>query len=252
MANWSTNKFYIHGSKDNILAFLNIGLAHSNAECEGTVKEAFDSLVKNGKHFVSIGIPYEKRAEGAAAKIALEEGITMGTFRPIPIELLMYDTENFSEVLADKKEYFTEIYGKGSWYDWNKANLGCKWDIGLDNLALYHDKDDENYMIYFENQTPWSSPEEWCKYIKNAFNLDVFICASEESDAYNYYSQIDVEEFDCNDFDKSANTPKREDYDSDDEYCDAYFAYRDERINNMVDTFSDYVLSTVEPMERYL
>jgi hypothetical protein len=67
-----------------------------------------------------------------AAK-ALSEGTFLQEFIPCPKEL----TETVAQFgTNDHEKANREKYGYGSWYDFNVANWGTKWDVSSDNVAI--------------------------------------------------------------------------------------------------------------------
>jgi hypothetical protein len=67
-----------------------------------------------------------------AAK-ALQEGQFLQEFIPCPKEL----TETVAQFgTNDHEKANREKYGYGSWYDFNIANWGTKWDVQSDNVAI--------------------------------------------------------------------------------------------------------------------
>jgi hypothetical protein len=67
-----------------------------------------------------------------AAK-ALQEGTFLQEFIPCPKEL----TETVAQFgTNDHEKANREKYGYGSWYDFNIANWGTKWDVNSDNVAI--------------------------------------------------------------------------------------------------------------------
>jgi hypothetical protein len=67
-----------------------------------------------------------------AAK-ALQEGQFLQEFIPCPKEL----TETVAQFgTNDHEKANREKYGYGSWYDFNIANWGTKWDVNSDNVAI--------------------------------------------------------------------------------------------------------------------
>ena len=67
-----------------------------------------------------------------AAK-ALQEGTFLQEFIPCPKEL----TETVAQFgTNDHEKANREKYGYGSWYDFNIANWGTKWDVSSDNVEI--------------------------------------------------------------------------------------------------------------------
>jgi hypothetical protein len=67
-----------------------------------------------------------------AAK-ALQEGKFLQEFIPCPKEL----TETVAQFgTNDHEKANREKYGYGSWYDFNIANWGTKWDVNSDNVEI--------------------------------------------------------------------------------------------------------------------
>jgi hypothetical protein len=67
-----------------------------------------------------------------AAK-ALQEGTFLQEFIPCPKELI----ETVAQFgTNDHEKANREKYGYGSWYDFNVANWGTKWDVNSDNVEI--------------------------------------------------------------------------------------------------------------------
>lgn len=110
------------------------------------------------------------------------------------------------DITTEKIEYNGIIYepaDNGEWYDWRYKNWGCKW-----NCTIYDDSyggelcnDNNIYNIYFDINTPWTTPEKIYNaiytFIKN-YKLDIHILVkySEEfSGAANGEYEITNEEY---------------------------------------------------------
>lgn len=227
MANYSFNYYAVKSATENVLNFVNEGLKNLDLETKDNIKEAIESLW-DGKNIV-----------------------TMATFRPIPETIAKYGTiekkerdamdyDNFEPFFKSDEEYETysreydeaakyneATYGVTNWREYNSLfGFGCRGDSEVE-LKSY-DIDDANGIttIYLDSDTAWSYPHLWLKYIKKTFNLNVYIFAQEEYDAYNLYGEIDsidakfAEDF-FNDYE-----PDCEDFDSDDDYCEAYYQFK--------------------------
>jgi len=84
-----------------------------------------------------------------AAK-ALQEGTFLQEFIPCPKEL----TETVAQFgTNDHEKANREKYGYGSWYDFNIANWGTKWDVNSDNVAI---EDANTVSASFDSA--WSPP----------------------------------------------------------------------------------------------
>lgn len=84
---------------------------------------------------------------------AFDEGKFLQEFVPCPQELL--DTAaTFGETSTEQAN--KAKYGYGSWYDFNIANWGTKWDVGGENPAERHDAN--NITLVFESA--WAPPVE--------------------------------------------------------------------------------------------
>ena len=227
MPNWSFNYYAVKSATGNVLNLVNEGRRNLGMQTKYNIKDAIESLW-DGKN-----------------------NVTMATFRPIPETIVKYGTikkmerdatdydtgepvfnsdeeyETYSRKYEEAVKYNEATYGVTNWREYNcLVGFGCKWDSEV-NLKSY-DIDNANGIttIYLDSDTAWSYPYRWLKYIKKTFNLNVYIFAQEEFDAYNLYGEIDninaeyAEECFC-DF-----APDREDFDSEDEYCDAYAQFK--------------------------
>ena len=87
-------------------------------------------------------------------------------FNPMPYKIILS--------LNDENETTLE-YGIIGWYDYNNANLGCKWDAELECIQISEDKN--TITVCFRFDTPWRSPDNWMfkmikKYNKLYFALE--------------------------------------------------------------------------------
>lgn len=57
--------------------------------------------------------------------------------------------------------------GIHSWYDWNCANLGTKWNFEIQDL------EENDGCITFFTQTAWSPPEAFCQMLANKYGVQV-------------------------------------------------------------------------------
>jgi hypothetical protein len=93
------------------------------------------------------------------AKDAFANGRFLNEFIPCPAELNDDDLTTWSrgpeqEVRDKKKAALKEKYGYESWYDWNIANYGTKWDVG--NGQGINTWDDHEFIAYFDSA--WAPP----------------------------------------------------------------------------------------------
>ena len=269
MPNWSRNLIALKGKKENILKFINEGLKNSQVSEKNDIEEAFDSLLEDGKHKVAnygFGSKTMGHSVDNPAAIKMVKGVTMRTFRPYPDDsYLMYDTTNSAEKMPEiAKEQFRK-FGYVGWYDlnsgrhmhsgendygkseangkepWDVGCLGTKWDAELNNLAL--SVGDDEAVITFDVDTAWSYPDYWLIWIKRTFCVNVYICAHEESNAYNFYQEIDHEDDgkDYDDFIEMEGCPDEDDYDDEDDYYEAWSEFESYAQEKMRSEFLDYV-----------
>ena len=269
MPNWSYNSIALKGKKENILKFINEGLKNSKVSEKNDIEEAFDSLLEDGKHKVAnygFGSKTMGHSVDNPAAIEMVKGVTMRTFRPYPDDsYLMYDTTNSAEKMPEiAKEQYRKFSYVG-WYDlnsgrhmhsgeddygkseangkepWDVGCLGTKWDAELNDLAL--SVGDDEAVITFDVDTVWSYPDYWLIWIKRTFCVNVYICAHEESNAYNFYQEIDHEDDgkDYDDFIEMEGCPDEDDYDDEDDYYEAWSEFESYAQEKMRSEFLDYV-----------
>ena len=269
MPNWSYNTVVLKGKKENILKFINEGLKNSQVSEETNIEEAFNTLLEEGKHkTVKYGFGSERKGNDInnPASIELKKGVTMRTFRPYPDDsYLLYDTTNCADKMPEiAKEQFRK-FGYVGWYDlnsgrhmhsgeddygkseangkepWEVGCLGTKWDAELNDLAL--SVGDDEAVITFDVDTAWSYPDYWLIWIKRTFCVNVYICAHEESNAYNFYQEIDHEDDgkDYDDFIEMEGCPDEDDYDDEDDYYEAWNEFERYAQEKMRSEFLDYV-----------
>ena len=244
MPNWSRNSVAVKGKKENVLNFINEGLKNSNMEPQKDIEKAFDLLLANAKTKTSEfgwGENRKGEREDNPAEIVYSNGLTMGTFRPVPDTFLKWDTTNdHDNKLSKIKEQQKKTYGAVGWYDYqSQIHYGCKWNATLDGMELVVEGDVAT--VKFTCDTPWHYPEEWLRWIKQTFKVAVLIAAHEESNAYNFYGEIDYEEADYGDFSEKEGEPQEDDFDNDDDYWDALSEWQSECEEEMFSDFWDYV-----------
>ena len=269
MPNWVYNSIALKGKKENILKFINEGLKNSQVSEKNDIEEAFDSLLEDGKHKVAnygFGSKTMGHSVDNPAAIEMVKGVTMRTFLPYPDDsYLMYDTTNSAEKMPEIAKEQYRKFGYVGWYDltsgrhmhsgeddygkseangkepWDVGCLGTKWDAELNDLAL--SVGDDEAVITFDVDTAWSYPNYWLIWIKRTFCINVYICAHEESNAYNFYQEIDHEDDgkDYDDFSEMEGCPDRDDYDDEDDYYEAWNEFECDAQERMRSEFLDYV-----------
>ena len=269
MPNWSYNSIALKGKKENILKFINEGLKNSQVSEKTDIEEAFNALLEEGKHKTAnygFGLEAKGRDGNNPATIKLEKGVTMRTFRPYPDDsYLLYDTTNCSDKMPEIAKEQYRKFGYVGWYDlnsgrhmhsgeddygkseangkepWEVGCLGTKWDAELNDLAL--SVGDDEAVITFDVDTAWSYPDYWLIWIKRTFCVNVYICAHEESNAYNFYQEIDHEDDgkDYDDFIEMEGCPNEDDYDDEDDYYEAWNEFESYAQEKMRSEFLDYV-----------
>ena len=269
MPNWSYNSVVLKGKKENILKFINEGLKNSQVSEKTNIEEAFNALLEEGKHKTAnygFGLEAKGRDGNNPATIKLEKGVTMRTFRPYPDDsYLLYDTTNCSDKMPEIAKEQYRKFGYVGWYDlnsgrhmhsgeddygkseangkepWDVGCLGTKWDAELNDLAL--SVGDDEAVITFDVDTAWSYPDYWLIWIKRTFCVNVYICAHEESNAYNFYQEIDHEDDgkDYDDFIEMEGCPDEDDYDDEDDYYEAWSEFESYAQEKMRSEFLDYV-----------
>lgn len=270
MPNWSRNLIALKGKKENILKFINEGLKNSQVSEKTDIEEAFITLLEEGKHKeTNYGFGSNSKGNSADNPAAIEmvKGVTMRTFRPYPDDsYLMYDTTNNSDKLQEISKEQYRKYGYIGWYDinaaykgmgnekfyngeseakgkepWEVGCLGTKWDANLECLELNVNGDEA--VITFNVDTAWSYPDHWLKWIKRTFCVNVFICAHEEGNAFNFYCEIDhvYDGKDYDDFSEMEGCPDRDDYDDEDDYYEAWSEFENDAQEKMRSEFFDYV-----------
>ena len=101
-----------------------------------------------------------------AAK-ALQEGQFLQEFIPCPKEL----TETVAQFgTNDHEKANREKYGYGSWYDFNVANWGTKWDVNSDNVEIV---DANTVTAGFDSA--WAPPiAAYEKLMEQGFEVEAF------------------------------------------------------------------------------
>lgn len=248
MPNWSYNRFAIKGKTSDVLQVINDAITNSvryrnefgtpiQVEPQTDINEAFNKLLEIGCDLVA---DFGFGDENVEATPKICENICMGTFRPIPLTYLKYDTTNHPERFPDAAKEQRETYGAVGWYDYNRnIAFGCKWDTELTDLSLY--TDGEYSTITFCSDTPWCTPDLWLEYLKGKYPVcGIFICANEESGMYYFYGEVDNEEIDCSsDIQDKINAAVGDDDDEDD--WELRTETEEEAIEEMVNDFFDYV-----------
>jgi hypothetical protein len=101
-----------------------------------------------------------------AAK-SLQEGKFLQEFIPCPKEL----TETVAQFgTNDHEKANREKYGYGSWYDFNIANWGTKWDVSSDNVEIV---DANTVTAGFDSA--WSPPTNaYEQLLEQGFEIEAF------------------------------------------------------------------------------
>lgn len=249
MPNWSYNDYAVKAATENVLEFVNEGLKNLGLETKNNIKDAIECLW-NGKNDVN-----------------------MSTFRPVPETFEKYDTTNgkwqrydmndenkpvfksdeeyetYSREYDEAVRYQKDTYGVVGWYDYNnEVAYGCKWDAEVELKSYSVDEVTGTTTIYMFGQTPWNFPYLWLTYIKDTFDLNVYVCSQEEANLYNAYGEIDSVDFEFGKKYFSENGPKWEDYGDERvvEYYKDYYKCYDELYKEMMARLSDCMEGTGE------
>ena len=238
MPNWVYGNYAIKGKKENILNFLNEGLKNSNEEPKSTCREAFDELVKNAKTRETKSDVFDFSPD-KPKEICVINNLTLDTFRPMPDTFLMWDTTNHEKELQKQAKEQLKEYGVVGWYDYGIDVLrGTKWNAELNGFGL--EEHDDVATIKFTCDTAWSVPELWIRWVKETFKVNVLLCCNEESDAFNLFGEID-NLIDYDDYISDGDCPKQEDYDNEDDYWDALYDYQEDKKQNLICGFDNFV-----------
>lgn len=240
MPNWNRNNIAIRGKKENILAFVNEGLKNSGRNTYSDVNDlesAVNDLAENAKGLdYSTSQSADNRTKGLLEEV-WNRGLYMGTFRPMP-DIFRYDTTNHKDMFPEQANEQAEKYGAIGWYNYNcNVRFGCKWDAGIENFR-YLDFDDEAVIEWY-CETAWIYPICFLRWIRDTFNVAVFIMTIEESEEYAFYGEIDDEQ--CGQSYNDACPYDEEKAALDDDYDDEYDADRDEYYENMYINFKELV-----------
>lgn len=238
MPNWVYGNYAIKGKKENILNFLNEGLKNSNEATKSTCREAFDELLIKAKTKVNKGDVFEFSPD-KPKEIIFNNILSLDTFRPMPDTFLMWDTTNHEKGLKKQAKEQLKEYGVVGWYDYGIEVLrGTKWNAELNGFSLY--ECDDVATIKFTCDTAWSVPELWLRWVKETFKVNVLLCCNEESDAFNLFGELD-NLIDYGDYLSDGDCPKQEDYDNEDDYWDALYDYQEDKKQNLICGFDNFV-----------
>lgn len=204
MANWSFNEYAVKAATENVLNFVNRGLENLGLGPKDNIKDAIECLWKDGNE------------------------VLMSTFRPIPGTIKKINAPN---IKSERDDMYSE------------SELASESDeeVGLRS----YDIDDTNgtTTIYMWGQTPWHYPHLWLAYLKETFDLKVYVCSHEERDVYNVYGEIDSLDFELAEKYFLENGPDWDDYGDERvvEYYEAYFKCSANLQNELLARFKDCV-----------
>ena len=99
----------------------------------------------------TLTLKHEDPAMITRARDAFMRGELLQEFIPCPAELLE-TTAQFGQ--NDQEKLNREKYGYGSWYDWNIAHWGTKWDVGGDGCDALHHANEFNASF----DSAWAPP----------------------------------------------------------------------------------------------
>lgn len=160
MPNWCNNSLSISGNKKDIFnLFRDVGFKGRN------IKQLSDFLEKKVINLTS-WFPTPK---------TYLKWDTTNNKRPKKMDESDQQYELYCKGYNNAKKYQKKKYGVVGWYDYNQANLGCKWDAELEYI---HTTEAKNAItVYFHFSTPWRSPDNWMfkmieKYNKLYFALE--------------------------------------------------------------------------------
>lgn len=192
MPNWAYTNVTVKGTVKSVRKVISLGLVNSGISQENIpsdIHEAFDLLLKEGKHKVALyeDAPEKKGWEKSVIGVQLGEGVTMRTFVPTPDHYILYDTTNQPNSAPEWVLEEQQKLGAIGWYDYNRLTLGTKWDADLEGLDLmvYDDCEDGEARITFRTETAWSLPDGFFRRLSEIDSELLVICeGTEESNAY--------------------------------------------------------------------
>ncbi|MBR4917896.1 MAG: hypothetical protein IKZ52_01595 [Bacteroidales bacterium] len=113
--------------------------------------------------------------------------------------------------------------------------------VGLSSYLI--DDATGNTTIYMWGHTPWRFPYHWLAYVKNTYDLKVYLCSHEEADAFNVYGEIDSLDFEFAEKYFLENGPDWDDYGDERvvEYYEAYFKCSSDLKEELLARFKDCV-----------
>ena len=146
MPNWCTNRTYVFGKKDRVLAFHNAIQEASEKEDFRGFMHLFDPvpkvLLETTASFINVENPVHENWVNLVANGSWTQE--------------EYD-ERAAKAIAQAEEYKINIekYGYANWYDWCIGTWGSKWgDCDLDFSITYHSDDTATVELFYE--TAWS------------------------------------------------------------------------------------------------
>jgi len=106
------------------------------------------------------------------AREAFNKGALLQEFIPCPEEL----RETVAQFGAnDQEKENLKKFGYASWYDWNIANWGTKWDIGADGQPAQDIGTDYGPGLILSFDSAWSPPlEAYAALMKQGFRIRAY------------------------------------------------------------------------------
>lgn len=253
MPNWSNNTIKIKAEKSKMLDFINSVLENKKED----ITEAFEEMKANKELSLGTFRPMPKTFEDFDTTNSLDKEFAKNVaknnnpfFSRIPdyIEELRGCTdedkiqkaqERYEKEYNEAIEFQKKEYGAVGWYDYNcNVRFGCKWDANIQDITLTKN-DKEEYIISFYCDTPWCYPFLWCGYIGKKFKVDVYICAFEESDEYNFYGKFNGSNI-INEINMVLPYLTEEDEEND---YEEYWNEKNEIMETFLSDFDEYVYS---------
>lgn len=159
MPNWCSNTLVVDGAKDEILRFRQAAQGRCNDKpiplCFGSLYPMPSELKIESGSTGSIG---EKVLRGEP----LGEAWLKDVGSDDPKAVLAYFERERPEYLELGRQYIAnrEKYGAPTWYEWNIAHWGTKWDLD-DGTDLEVTDSDETASLRYAFSTAWSPPLPW-------------------------------------------------------------------------------------------
>lgn len=229
MPNWVTNTIAVRGKKNDVLKFINTNAKVALSEL---TDDSLSDFIKNNEPSLRTWLPkaYPFNEEDFALDLTNtklnKDMFLISEYNKGPREYYK-SYEEYSKAYDELKKKQLDAMGVSGWYAYNCATLGTKWDSFFEEILLIKDSEDE-CVITMKCDTAYSAPHAWVASVRSIYtDVRFVICCTKESQEFGGYEDYDGESHYVSSdyYENRLKSINRDDYESEDDYWEAYNEY---------------------------